>query len=179
MSDVIRDHKRTAAYRIIEDLPTAADRLSVLRSFAFKLDDRDKLAEIAKLYDSGVMTGGELWDLLLNNYYNINEPSSHYADVLRLFREAVSANGPLHFDNDPVPLKAVRLYRASFPTAARGISWSWDRRCAEKFLTMSDKRLYTVVARPEHFLGVFSKIGEREVMLDPELIDEPDEVALL
>jgi hypothetical protein len=47
---------------------------------------------------------------------------------------------------------------------------------AEKFLTDPTKRIYSVVAQPEHMLGIFSKIGEYEYFLDYELILEPKEI---
>jgi hypothetical protein len=170
-----RRYKYEEAFKILEDLSNAQDRLSVLRGFAFMLHDHDKLAEVAKLYDSGRVTKAELWDLLLNVYHSVNDPALYFNDLLRLFRDAVSAKGVVHFDTDPVPDKPIRLYRAAFSDAARGISWSWDHASAAKFLEPG-KRIYTVVARPDQILGVFSKIGEREIMLDYELIDTPEEV---
>lgn len=154
----------------------AGQRLELLKAAVRQLAEEDRLPRLHALQQAGALSGIELWHLLLENYFDINGPYLTCTDILPMFRVAFAANGLLRFKNEQIPTEPKILFRAAHPEGKRGISWSSSLEGAKKFLNDPEKKVYRVLAKPAHMLGVFQEIGEEEYFLDCDLIPDPQEV---
>jgi hypothetical protein len=108
----VRKHRRAQAKSIIEKAlnADAPERLELFKAGIRQLAEEDRLPCLSKLYDEGAVPGSELWHLLLENYWDINDPYLTCPNLLPMFRAAVKANGRLRDHNEQVPTKPRTMF---------------------------------------------------------------------
>jgi hypothetical protein len=78
-------------------------------------------------------------------------------------------------DTLTAPTTTLTLYRGTTEDRARSMAWSWDKVKAEQFRERyckqgKDAHLYTTTVEPSTVLALFNLRGEREAIVNPQLL---------